>query len=221
MKWIAIIIVVWLSVISARAQQIIEKHFDFSGKESVRMNIQLADSINIKTWGKNEVYIRASVCINENKDNEAYITSFDDSGRSIGVDAKFRENYFKGKMNCCNKSDIYWQVIIPRNTQFSIETIDGDVTIVGQTGEIKVKTISGFIDLSSTPGRNADIDFSTISGRIYTDQVLESQRTRTSLPMKITGKMNNGGPLVKLETISGDIFFRKSEAELRNCLFFS
>jgi hypothetical protein len=211
MKWIAIMIVVWMSNVSTGAQQIIEKHFDFSGKESVKLNIQLADSINLNTWEKNEVYIKASVSINENKDNEAYVTTFDNSGKQINVDAKFRKNYFKGRSNCCNRSDIYWQVMIPKNTEFSIETIDGNITIMGQTGEMKVKTISGFIDLSAAASRDADIDFSTISGRIYSNQNITSQKTKASLPVKISGKINNGGPLVRLETISGDIYFRKSQ----------
>jgi DUF4097 and DUF4098 domain-containing protein YvlB len=211
MKWVTIIIVVWLSTFSAGAQQVIERHIDFSEKESVKLNLQIADSINIRTWEKNEVYIRASVNINENKDNAAYVTSFDDSGSSVIVDAKFRDNYFKGKTNCCNKSEIYWQVIIPERKAISVESINADVTIVGQTGEMKVKTISGFIDLSASAGRDADVDFSTVSGTIYSDQNLISQKSSTGLPVKITGKLNNGGSAMKLETISGDIYFRKSD----------
>lgn len=211
MKWVTIIIVVWLGTVSAGAQQVIERHIDFSGKESVKLNLQIADSINIRTWKKNEVYVRASVNINENKDNAAYVTSFDSSGSSVIVDAKFRDNYFKGKTNCCNKSEIYWQVIMPERKALSVESINADVTIVGQTDEMKVKTISGFIDLSASAGRDADVDFSTVSGTIYSDQNLISQKSSTGLPVKITGKLNNGGSAMKLETISGDIYFRKSD----------
>ena len=89
MKTGTILVVVWLCFGSAQAQQIIEKHIDFSGKESVSLKIQIADSINIQTWNKNEVYVKASVNINENKDNAAYETSFDETGNTRCRKGKF------------------------------------------------------------------------------------------------------------------------------------
>jgi len=169
MKTITILIVVWLCFAPVEAQQIIEKHMDFSGKESLTLKIQIADSIDIQTWNKNEVYIKASVNINENKDNEAYLTSFDESGSSLTVNAKFRDKYFNGKNNCCNKTDIFWQVFMPEKTKFSVETINADITITGQTREMRVKSISGSIDLSVPVNKQAFLEFSTISGRMYSN----------------------------------------------------
>ena len=165
MKTVTILVVVWLCFAPVQAQQIIEKHMDFSGKESLSLKIQIADSINIQTWNKNEVYVKASVNINENKDNEAYVTSFDETGKTVVVNAKFRDKYFKGKNNCCNETDIYWQVFIPEKTRFSVETINANITITGQTKEMNVKSISGYIDLAVPASKQADIDFSTISGK--------------------------------------------------------
>jgi hypothetical protein len=210
MKRVTILVVVWLCVASAQAQKIIEKHIDFSGKESVSLKIQIADSINILTWNKNEVYVKASVTINENKDNEAYETSFDETGKAVTVNATFRENYFKGKNNCCNESDIYWQVYIPEKTRFSVESINANITITGQTSEMKIKSISGYIDLAVPSGKQADVEFSTISGRMYSDHNLAFNKQHNGIPSKINDKLNNGGPPIKLETISGDIYFRKS-----------
>lgn len=210
MKRVTILVVVWLCVASVQAQKIIEKHIDFSGKESVSLKIQIADSINILTWNKNEVYVKASVTINENKDNEAYETSFDETGKSVTVNATFRENYFKGKNNCCNESDIYWQVYIPEKTRFSVESINANITITGQTTEMKIKSISGYIDLAVPSGKQADVEFSTISGRMYSDHNLAFNKQHNGIPSKINDKLNNGGPPIKLETISGDIYFRKS-----------
>src|SRR5664280_3658758 len=126
MKTITILVVVWLCFSPVKAQQIIEKHMDFSGKESLTLKIQIADSINIQTWNKNEVYVKASVNINENKDNEAYITSFDDSEKTILVKANFKDDYFKGKNNCCNETNIFWQIYVPEKTKFSVETINAN-----------------------------------------------------------------------------------------------
>ena len=160
-----------------QAQQIIEKHMDFSGKESLSLKIQIADSINIQTWNKNEVYVKASVNINENKDNEAYVTSFDEAGNTVTVNAKFREKYFKGRNNCCNETDIYWQVFIPEKTRFSVETINANITITGQTREMNVKSISGYIDLAVPANKQADLDFSTISGTMYSNHELALNKT--------------------------------------------
>lgn len=210
MKTGTILVVLWLCFGTIQAQQIIEKHIDFSGKESLSLKIQIADSINLQTWNKNEVYIKASVNINENKDNEAYITSFDETGKTVVVDAHFKDKYFKGKNNCCNETDIYWQIYMPEKIKFSVETINANVTITGQTREMNVKSISGYIDLTEPAGKQADIDFSTISGKMYSNHELALSKLHSGIPLKITEKLNNGGDPIKLETISGDIFFRKS-----------
>lgn len=76
MRTIAIFIAAWLCFAAASAQQKTEKHIGFAGKESVELNIQIADSIELRTWNRNEVYVSASVNINENKDNDAYQISF-------------------------------------------------------------------------------------------------------------------------------------------------
>ena len=210
MKIVTVFVVIWLCHAPIQAQQIIEKHIDFSGKESLSLKIQIADSINIQTWSKNEVYVKASVNINDNKDNEAYVTSFDESGNSVNVKANFKENYFKGKKNCCNEEKIFWQVFIPEKTRFSVETINADITITGKTTEMNVKSISGYIDLAVPSAKQADLDFSTISGRMYSNHELALSKMHSGIPLKITQKLNNGGVPIRLETISGDIFFRKS-----------
>jgi len=210
MKRITYILVFWLCLGTIWAQQKIEKHIDFSGKESLSLKIQIADSINIHTWNKKDVYITASIDINDNKDNDAYSTSFDEAGSALVVEAYFKKNYFRGKNNCCNESKIFWQVFIPENTDFNVETINANVSIDGKTEKMKVKSISGYIDLSVPLARNADLEFSTISGTIYSNHDLALNKKKGGVPTVITQKMNNGGSTVKLETISGDIFFRKS-----------
>jgi hypothetical protein len=212
MKTVTTLVFIWLCFGTIQAQQIIEKHIGFSGKDALTLKIQIADSIKIQTWNKNEVYVKASVNINENKDNDAYETSFDDSGNNVIVDAKFKDNYFKGRKNCCNETDIYWQIFIPEKTRFSVETINADVTITGQTKEMKVKSISGYIDLAVPADKQADLDFSTISGRMYSNHDLAPTKMHSGIPLKISEKLNSGGDPIKLETISGDIFFRKSSA---------
>lgn len=192
------------------AQEIIEKHMDYSPKKSVVLNLQIADSITIRTWDKNELYVKASVNINENKDNAAYETTFNDTGTSLNVDAHFSDKYFKGKKNCCNEAEISWEVYVPQNAELSLETINGNVTITGQTKDVYIKSISGFIDMAVPGSKNANVDFSTISGTMYSNHDFSIEKDHRGIPSRISQKLNNGGDKIKLETISGDIFFRKS-----------
>jgi hypothetical protein len=205
-----VIIMVWLCFGTIEAQQKIEKHLDFTGKQSTILKIQIADSIIIRTWNKNEVFVTASFNINENKDNDAYQVSFNETGNNILINGNFKDQYFKQNNNCCNTARIFWQLYLPERTAFTLETINGNITIEGQTEKMKVKSISGYIDLSMPLNRKADLKLSTISGTIYSNFVFQRYGS-SGIPVKIEEKLNNGGPLVDLETISGDIFFRKSE----------
>jgi len=211
MKSFTTIIMFWLCINTIQAQQITEKHLSFSGKETIDLKIRIADSIKLQTWDKNEVYVTASVKINDNKDNDAYLISFQDEGDQIVIDASIRENYYKGRNNCCDdETDIYWQVFIPEKTGFTVESINADITIKGKTEKMKVKSVSGFIDLSFPEKQSADIEFSTITGTIYSNHILDLPDINKGSRAVIKEKLNNGGPLIDLETISGDIFFRKS-----------
>jgi len=210
MKTGTIIIIAILFISSVQAQKKIEKHLNYEGREVIELNIQIADSIHVQSWNKNEVYVTASININENKDNDAYLTSFEETSDNIVINANFKDGYFRGRDNCCNESDIYWQVFIPEKAGFTIETINADIIIAGKTEEMKVKTISGYIDLAFPEKQPADIEFSTISGTVYSNHNLSLTESHKSSYSAIKEKLNNGGPLIKLETISGNIFFRKS-----------
>jgi len=99
---------------------------------------------------------------------------------------------------------------MPEKTKFSVETINADITITGQTREMRVKSISGSIDLSVPVNKQAFLEFSTISGRMYSNHEIALNKLHSGIPLKISEKLNNGGDPINLETISGDIYFRKS-----------
>jgi len=132
---IAIILFCMLSCFT-KAQKVVEKHIASSDNKNIQLNMQIADSIRIITWNKNEVYAKASIDINNNKDNDVYLTDFDESGSSIEVTAKFDDvkknvGYNDSCHCCCNyNSKIYWDVYIPEQATFSVETIDGNIISV-------------------------------------------------------------------------------------------
>lgn len=211
MKKLAIFIALWLCFTQTFCQKTVEKHISFAGKESARFDIQIADTIDIATWSKNEVYIKAVVNIDNNKLNDGYQISFPEEGNTVRVKANLIEDYFKGKKSCCNESEIRWQLFIPEKKDFSLETINGNITIRGETSGMKVKSISGFIDLAVPSSKKADIEFSTVTGTVYTDHTLGRGAFSRENSSEIKEKLNNGGPLIKLESVSGDIFFRKAD----------
>ncbi|HWB93007.1 MAG TPA: hypothetical protein VG605_14185, partial [Puia sp.] len=93
---------------------------------------------------------------------------------------------------------------------FSVETINGNITIAGNTAEIRAKSISGFIDLAISPDRKADLKMHTITGTMYSNiELPPSRRIKQVGGGSVTAELNNGGKPITLETISGDIFFRK------------
>lgn len=139
---------------------------DFEGKDVPELNIQIADSIKIHTWAKDEVLVKSSVKIN-NTDNDACKITYSDSGNNVEVKAGFKNDYFKGKSNSCNETDISRDVWVPDNKYFTVETINADITITG--------------------------------------------KGHSGIPTRIADRLNKGGDMIKLETISGDIFFRKTD----------
>lgn len=196
------------------AQKIVEKHMNFAQNQSIKLDIQIADSIRIITWNKKEVFAKASVDINNNKNNDVYITEFNEQGNTIEVTAKFddvKKVGYNDSCNCCcnYNSKIYWDIYIPEQSDFSVETIDGNIIIEGNTDAIKAHSISGFIDLSFASSRKADLKMSTISGTIYTDLAMNSASKRNG-GNDINTEYNGGGENIELETISGDIFLRKA-----------
>ena len=227
MKYSLWLCIAWIGISSANAQKIVEKHMDFSQKKLVVLNIQIADSIQIHTWNKNEVYIKTSIDVNDNKDNDLYKMVFGDSGNTVGVVAKL--DYEKARKNagdsgcCCNgvqihgdyncmRAHVFCDVYLPENADLSVETINANIIIAGRTAGIRAHTISGFVDLTVAPDWRADLKMSTITGTVYTNMVMNIPAGSShAAGSRIINPVNGGGKPVDLETISGNIFLRKAE----------
>src|SRR6201996_4562754 len=207
--------------LATKAQKIIDKHIPFSPKDFVAMNFQISDSIRIMTWKKDEVYIHSSIDVNENQDNDDYKMVFEESGQMVNVSARLETDNIRKRRSshdssgdcccCCNyRTHITHVVYVPENVDFSVETINGNITIVGNTAEIRAKSISGYIDLAIAPERKADLKMHTITGTMYSNiELPASRRIKQVGGGSVSAELNSGGKPIVLETISGDIFFRK------------
>jgi len=209
-----------IGLLPAQAQKVIEKHLNYAANGFVSMNFQISDSIRIITWNKSEVYIKSSINVNDNQNNDDYNMVFDETGGTINIQGKLETEKMRRRKdsskNCCccycnYDSKIVHEVYIPENAGFSVETINGNIIITGKTAEIRAHTISGYIDLAIAPDRKADLKMHTISGTMYTNVELKtaSQSLRHVGGGSVSVDLNGGGKRIDLETISGNIFFRK------------
>lgn len=226
MKNSILIALLCIGSLATRAQKIIEKHIPFSPKNFVSMNFQISDSIHIITWKKDEVYIRSSINVNDNQNNDDYKMVFDETGSTVNVSAKLEtDNIRRSRRDsgnnrdencccCCNnvRTKIFHEVYVPENVDFSVETINGNIIIAGNTAEIRARSISGFIDLAIAPDRKAEVKMHTITGTMYSniDLLPASRHIKQVGGGSISAELNGGGSKsIDLQTISGNIFFRK------------
>jgi hypothetical protein len=95
----------------------------------------------------------------------------------------------------------------------NVRSVSGDVKLNQVGGNaIEAVSISGDVDLSWPPAKAAELSLKSISGEVYADPAVSfsNLKQRSYVGYQLHGSYGSGnGPLVKLESVSGDIFFRK------------
>lgn len=214
-------------------QRIVEKTLEADSDEHIQLNLKFGESIVVKGWDRDEVSFRAVVEINDGKLNDAFTANFDESGPGIRIETDFDKEKLKdGRAEDCpeNKnhsyswnqngrnqivcSSITFEIFIPRNSRLKLETIAADVELLHLDGPVDAKSISGYVDLS-WPGMNgADISLKTITGEAYSDLDNLTFRNRAEpfphVGYELRGAIGNGGPTIRLESVSGDLYLRKT-----------
>lgn len=222
-----------ITVGSIQAQRMLETTVNLSNNQDIFLEFKFADDIKVEQWNKNEVQIKVEVTIDNGEGNDYYSLKTEESSGTVEIRSDFGD-YFKMKQkqdkNYWNDrhtiTDINYTVYLPKNATLKIKSISGsvaansysgflktdlisgDVTVKNYEGEMHLKTISGDLDVTF---RNANVSAKTLTGTIYANLEVEMDEgaNRSGGHNKVQGKINNGGKLVKMETISGDIFLRK------------
>jgi hypothetical protein len=95
----------------------------------------------------------------------------------------------------------------------NVSSVSGDVKLSGLSGSaVEAKTVSGDVDLSWPPAKAAELSLKSITGEVYADPAVSftNLKQRSYVGYQLHGSYGQGGgPLVKLESVSGDVFFRK------------
>ncbi len=227
MKNTIIILIALILAGAARAQDVFTEIKPLDGIENLEFDLDFADQIIIKTWNKNEVSMKATVTINDNEDNDKYSMQVHQSGdkllfeqdihdlKEIGQTTTLQHGIVIHGNHHCIDMEIDYEIFMPAPMAFDLETISGNVEVIGHSGPMKIKTISGFIDLSVPENMKADFDMKTITGAMYSDLSLDYSKKRNDMRVFVGGdveaRLNGGGIAFRLETISGDIYLRKSQ----------
>ncbi len=182
---------------------------------ALELKLPFATEIVLASWEKNEVVIEASVSINNGENNELFKLDKEVSANVIRfeMDMKPFEQLDRSIRRDCNfEIEITYKVFYPKAMKLDAETIDGTFILNSTPALARLKTISGDIDLSVLDG--LFFHAKTISGEIYTDldiQIPDKDGLRQLVGMDVKGTVGTGGNEYILETISGNIYLRKSE----------
>ena len=95
----------------------------------------------------------------------------------------------------------------------SVRSVSGDVKLNGLSGSsVEATTVSGDVDLTWPPAKAAELSLKSITGEVYADPAVSftNLKAKSYVGYQLHGSYGaGGGPLVKLESVSGDVFFRK------------
>ncbi|MDJ0367836.1 DUF4097 family beta strand repeat-containing protein [Hymenobacter sp. H14-R3] len=94
-------------------------------------------------------------------------------------------------------------------------SVSGDVKLQQPgTAPVRAASVSGNVDASWPAGQSADLSLHTVSGEVYADPAVtfRNLQEKSYVGYELHGSYGpGGGPLVKLESVSGDVFFRKQQ----------
>ncbi|WP_128545183.1 hypothetical protein [Larkinella soli] len=214
------------------AQKIIEKKLPYVTGREVNMNLKFGDSIRVRYWDKPEVSVRMAVEVNGGRLNDAFLVETAMNEREISVKTDFdREKIKEGRAEDCPGNASTWRtdrdgqnhyicsrinydVYVPKEAGLKIETINGNIEIQGSAGApVHAKTISGFVDMGWPGNRGANVAMKTITGEAYTDLAISFPKEPKKNPIvgyQLEGTINGGGPEVRLESISNNVYLRKT-----------
>ena len=234
MKKLLLLLLVGLLISPAFAQRIIQKTMPVSPDQLVNLNLRFGDSIQVRYWDKPDLSVRISVTINNGKLDDALVVTTNSTDQEVSLKTDYdKEKLKEGKAEDCpgNGKGSHWrtdqdgkeyyvcskinyQVYLPRQAKLKVETINGNIDIQGATASVSAKTISGFVDMSWPKTKGANVAMKTITGEVYSDMDISLKNKKEKNPMvgyQLEGTLNGGGPIVRLESISNNIFLRKKD----------
>lgn len=201
-----------------------EQRFNWSNHQTADINLKFASNIKVSSWNKSELYIKTIITYEDKEHLKIHQMDVQEQGSKLMITADYVKDFFKGKKyNCwggCDQADqnenqdcicfkLEFEIMMPKNAKVKLETISGNIELQDLDGPLDAKSISGFIDLGLKPSTSSNLSFKSVTGEIYTDFDIDLDKNSSAFSKKLNAALNGGGPVIALETVSGDIFFRK------------
>lgn len=220
--------------LGASAQKVLTKNAPVAAGQVVVLDLKYATTIRIRPATDGQLHLQASAQINQNKLNDALQLTLTSSPEAVRVVADLDKQqlaaaqpgdcpptgsttYFGNWSNGQNRApvcaDIVFDISLPPGAALRVSTISGNIEVQGLTGELQAKSISGFVDVSWPATRGAQVALKTISGEVYTNQevAFSNKKENPLVGYELKGTVGSAsGPALRLESISGDVFFRKA-----------
>ncbi len=228
MKTLVTLVILAMFCPIIKSQKLIEETRPLKKSQELVLKFEFADNIVFKTWENNEVKVNVSVDINNNEDNDAYTLDVEETPTgNLRFEAEIKnmkklqkhEQVYDKEGNELYVSntidfDVFYEITVPSNAKITLETITGNIEGKGLMGSLDFKTISGDIDITYPVNGKADLDLKTISGEMYTDFDFTKNNEASEykhhyISSEFEYELNGGGNDVELNTISGNIYFRK------------
>jgi len=222
---------------TAQAQKIIEKNIDYKN-QTIDLDVKFAYQIEIKTWDKSSIYLKAELTTTDGKYLEFYELDINESDNRINiveeaepVFKQFQEEWNKNNPSKkkryynsgCYDYEFNYTLFVPKNVQLKVSSINGSLMSDLFEGDFKADLINGDIDISKYAGTldlstingeidlkmiDADLVAETIHGDIYADEKLKFDSENRHVGQKISGRTANGKNSLKLNTINGNMYLR-------------
>lgn len=236
LKIFTITLILGLIGLTSNAQKIIEKNIDYKN-QFIDVELPFASFIELKTWDKSDVYLKADISTKDGKFQDKYELDIKEGSSTISIESNAKPvfkafqdewntnnpNRKKRYYNNCDTYDFNYVIYIPKNAKIKLSSINGDLKSALIEGEFEADLINGNIEISSYSGNldlstiNGEIDLKmtdvdlvadTIHGDIYADKSLNFNSTERHVGQKISGSLGNASNRLRLSTINGNMYLR-------------
>lgn len=231
MKACVIIVLGLICSLSFSQTEVFEKTVALNGKR-VDIDAELVDQIKVTNWNKNEVGVKITYSINNGELNDALEISLDENGSKIRLEVELDERSVDNSdfRDCDGEHSMNWgkngrrnsvcldvlvEIQIPQNIELDVESVIGDLMLEGSYKALRAKTVTGDIELYWPESQGAEIEIKTVMGGIYTNHDFQSKTKDKGLPLisahELQASLGKGGNYISLETVTSDIYFKKSK----------
>lgn len=222
---IFLILAILLPVSAVLAQyptKTIENTYRLPSNKRVEMNLKFASHIQVGVWNRQEVGLKTILMRSDASLDSIHQVTVLEQGDRLSIKTDYVFDKKNGEQYHCwncdgNPTDkncicfrVSYEVLLPADANLELETISGDIEIRGLRGPIRAKTISGFVDLALDSRASSSLSFKSVTGEIYTDFDLTLDNGSSAYSKRLNKPINGGGPAISLESVSGDIYFRKN-----------